>query len=186
MSRARARLPRARWWRPLSTPLSWTERAVRVMDDPSVDVGRGDERGERGDVLVGAIRLRNDSESVGVSRTWLRDLLARARVHPECIDVAVLIISELVSNAIRHGRGHVLCHAVIDRDACTLSVFDFGDGEPTVVDRSPETIGGLGLIIVQRLSSAWGVTPYVGGKAVYAVLDADSERSARDNVHAVA
>lgn len=152
------------------------------MGDPEVDVRRSG----RADVRVGTIRLREHSESVGTSRAWLRDLLTASRVHPECIDVAVLIISELVSNAIRHGDGHVMCHAVIDRDALSLSVFDFGEGAPTVVDRGPETIGGLGLVIVERLSSAWGVIPFDGGKAVFAVLDADPEDTARGGVDAVA
>lgn len=152
------------------------------MGDPSVDV-RSDGRTH---VEVGAIRLPGDSESVGVARGWLRDLLAGARVHPECIDVAVLIISELASNAIRHGSGDVMCHAVLDRDACTLTVFDFGGGEPTVVDRSPATIGGLGLVIVDRLSDGWGVSTFDGGKAVFAVLDAAPDEPERGGGDAVA
>lgn len=126
-----------------------------------------------GPVHAGSVRLPGDPQSVGVVRAWLAGLLGEAGTEAECIELAVLVASELASNAVRHGSGDVLCHAVVDRETCTLTVFDFGGGTPAVVERERETIGGLGLVIVERLSRAWGVTPFAGGKAVYALLDAD-------------
>ncbi|WP_326637924.1 ATP-binding protein [Streptosporangium sp. NBC_01755] len=90
-----------------------------------------------------------------------------------------LVVSELTTNAIRHGlrlaesrarepvrlsllrRGNLV--------ACTLN--DPGAGFPTLRDPSPLDIGGLGLHIVESLSLRWGWAPLAPyGKIVWAVL----------------
>ena len=122
-------------------------------------------------VRVSVIALDDDSRSVAVARDWMRGLLDGSDTTPECVEQAVLITSELTSNAVRHGSGDVVCHFVANgSDRCLLTVTDFGSGTPRVVDRSVDDIGGLGLVIVDRLALTWGVSPFDGGKAVFAVL----------------
>ncbi len=113
----------------------------------------------------------DDARSISVARDWMRDFLRRSDAPDGCVEQAVLIVSELASNAVRHGSGAVLCQLVAaNRDQCVLTVADFGGGTPAVVDRSVEDIGGLGLVIVDTLALAWGVALFAGGKSVYAML----------------
>ena len=136
---------------------------------------------------VSALSLGDDARSVTFARDWLSEFLGEVGVHARCIDDAVLIVSELTSNAVRHGSGGVICEAVmLDDRTCLVSVIDFGSGEPNVVDRAIDDIGGLGLVIVERLALKWGVAQFDGGKAVYAVIDASSDAATGDSTDAVA
>lgn len=125
---------------------------------------------------VTALSLSGDAGGLAAARKWIDDFLSDAGVQRACIDDAVLVVSELTSNAVRHGAGAVLCQAVLTPPGtCFLSVADFGDGRPGVVarDREHMAVGGLGLVIVERLAREWGVADFDGGKAVFAVLGAD-------------
>lgn len=133
-----------------------------------------------GSVGVSVIALDGDARSVALARDWMRDFLRRSDAATECVEQAVLIVSELASNAVRHGSGDVVCQLIAtDPDRCLLTVTDFGGGTPGVVDRSVDEIGGLGLVIVDKLALAWGVAAFDGGKAVYALLST----SVRDGEH---
>ena len=74
-------------------------------------------------------------------------------------DDARLIVSELVSNAVRHGRGTAslaLCRA--PDGSLSGAVTDDGDGfEPPACRPASTDVGGLGLAIVDTLSERWGV-----------------------------
>ena len=135
---------------------------------------------------VSAITLDDDVRSVADARAWVRDFLDGGGAASPCIEQAVLIVSELTSNAIRHGSGEVICElAWFNDDRCFLSVVDFGQGRPTIVERDPEDIGGLGLVIVEHLAIEWGVAPFDGGKAVFAVFDTMGDGDT-EALHAVA
>lgn len=122
-------------------------------------------------VDVSVVRLADDVRSVAGARDWMRAFLERSEAEPECVEHAILIVSELASNAVRHGSGDVVCQLTsTGSDRCLLTVIDFGRGTPAVVDRAVGDIGGLGLVIVDRLALAWGVAAFDGGKAVYALL----------------
>lgn len=85
-------------------------------------------------------------------------------------DTAVLLASELVTNAYRHAGGPITLR-LIREGGLVLEVFDSYDGQPRV--RAGEDVcadGGRGLQVVARLSRRWGVRCTPGGKAVWCEL----------------
>lgn len=83
----------------------------------------------------------------------------------------ILVLSELVTNAVLHagGAGRVAVECIDDSVRITVH-----DSSP-LVPRSPAdapAIGGKGLHIVERLSSSWGSRRCEAGKDVWAVLPA--------------
>jgi anti-sigma regulatory factor (Ser/Thr protein kinase) len=124
-----------------------------------------------GAVRVSALVLESSPASVADARRWVERFLDSTGVPTPRIDDTVLVVSELVSNAIRHATGDVVCHAVLlDQGRCCISVLDGGTGQPQVVQRSVDDVGGLGLVIVEQLAEQWGITEFQGGKAVFAVI----------------
>lgn len=97
----------------------------------------------------------------------------------ELCDGMELVVSELATNALRHGleiggrpRREVIRLALIRRGAfvaCALT--DPGSAHPVLRDPAPFEPGGLGLHIVESISVRWGWSPLAPqGKAVWAVL----------------
>jgi two-component sensor histidine kinase len=83
------------------------------------------------------------------------------------VDSAVLVLSELVTNAVRHAGGADRILVGCSASCVHISVYDHKDGP--VYPRSATTaVGGRGLRIVDRLAEAWGSRPLAGGKAVWA------------------
>ncbi|MBW1603724.1 ATP-binding protein [Streptomyces sp. JJ66] len=103
------------------------------------------------------------------ARDLVRATLRRWGCDTEGVDVVVLLVTEMVTNAHRHA----------DSDAC-LRLRPSGHGvEVAVADASPlppvrrtpdvtSGTGGLGLQILERLASRWGVEPHGPGKRVWA------------------
>ena len=61
--------------------------------------------------------------------------------------------------------------ATVARTGLRLEVSDLAPGIPEVQGTGmPDASGGLGLRIVEQLSSSWGVTPFGQGKTVWASL----------------
>jgi anti-sigma regulatory factor (Ser/Thr protein kinase) len=109
-------------------------------------------------------------DSPAQARQWLRSMLVDV-APPRSIDDACLLVSELVTNAFIHGRGSPAVRASLDADQLLLSVIDESSAQP--VPRpfgAADETGGLGLTIVDRLTSAWGVDTVPGGKVVWAQM----------------
>jgi anti-sigma regulatory factor (Ser/Thr protein kinase) len=95
------------------------------------------------------------SEAAGLARRYITSM--SAAWPPELLDLALLLTSELVTNAVLHGIGPVQLLLSEDRDRLRVEVSDGdpglhrGAGAPTDRDAS-----GRGLLIVDRLAARWG------------------------------
>ena len=110
--------------------------------------------------------------SVRLARQATRAVLTAWRLaHVE--ETAVLLVSELVTNAVRHARGTdvvtVDLHA--ERTWLRIEVLDTDRHwpQPRVPDRFDES--GFGFVLVDALAGRWGVRETETGKAVWAELD---------------
>jgi serine phosphatase RsbU (regulator of sigma subunit)/anti-sigma regulatory factor (Ser/Thr protein kinase) len=112
-------------------------------------------------------------------RMQLRELLGSHGRPPgtadDDIDRLLLAVEELVSNALRHGRGPVRASVTTTGSGWLLEVSDAaGDAAPVpAVDRDA-ALGGLGLYLVAQLASAHGWTAAEEGrKVVWARVDVE-------------
>lgn len=95
-------------------------------------------------------------------------------LSPNLVDDALLLVSELVTNAVRHGRGDVELSVRVGADRLRIAVSDRGPEMPIVPDGRPsiDRPSGRGLLIVAATATDWGVTPLQPppGKTVWADL----------------
>jgi anti-sigma regulatory factor (Ser/Thr protein kinase) len=87
-------------------------------------------------------------------------------------DTVVLLVSELVSNAVQHGGPHgpdsTLCLEVETRpDRVRVGVTDAGAGEPRPGNGAIDRSSGRGLLLVEALASSWGCDRLPVGKTVW-------------------
>lgn len=100
-----------------------------------------------------------------------QDIVARLEgaVPAGLLDDVGLIVSELVTNSVRHAdvgpSGMVKIHVSQKADRLRLVVTDPGSlAVPHLVELDLDQPGGLGLFLVDQLSSAWGVTRDLSGE----------------------
>jgi anti-sigma regulatory factor (Ser/Thr protein kinase) len=105
--------------------------------------------------------------SVGTARRFLRDRFCSEH-DARVVDVAVLLVSELVTNTVRHGAPPVALEIDCDAThALRVRVSDAAPALPARGDALPDDENGRGLAIVDLLSDAWGVDPHDHGKTVW-------------------
>ncbi len=90
---------------------------------------------------------------------------------PEIQDSLALVVSELVTNAVTHGRGPWRLRLVRRTGYLRVEVLDHGEHPPTIRDADEDSEHGRGLFLIDALTTAWGVEPETeGGKTVWAEL----------------
>lgn len=85
---------------------------------------------------------------------------AGERLDGEGRETLGLLVSEVVTNAVRHGskRGHVDVIASLSPGTIRVEVRDQGEGfVPRPRALEPDHVGGWGLFLVEQLATAWGV-----------------------------
>jgi anti-sigma regulatory factor (Ser/Thr protein kinase) len=108
---------------------------------------------------------------VGVARRHVRAVCEG--MDPDVLEVAQLLTSELVANAIRHGVGPVRLRITTGKQQLRVAVSDEGARRPAVRTAPDHQTDGRGLMILERLAEDWGVEPAAGGgpgKAVWFTL----------------
>ncbi|MEU7636497.1 SpoIIE family protein phosphatase [Streptomyces sp. NPDC039016] len=79
-----------------------------------------------------------------------------------------LVVSELVTNAIRHGSGPITLRLIRQDAALICEVFDTGSTAPHLRHARTTDEGGRGLLIVAQLTRRWGTRYTANGKIIWA------------------
>jgi anti-sigma regulatory factor (Ser/Thr protein kinase) len=82
----------------------------------------------------------------------------------------VLVVSEMVTNAVRHGAPPVLLEVVADEEAVVVAVVDGSARPPVRRDAGDDAEGGRGMALVHLLTNEHGVDARPPGKTVWARL----------------
>lgn len=86
------------------------------------------------------------------------------------VDGAEMIVSELVTNAVRYGHGPVDLAIALTDEMLRISVSDGGPCLPVPREAGPGDQSGRGLLIVEALAESWEVRAGLDGKTVSCVL----------------
>ena len=121
--------------------------------------------------VAASLRLAGHPESAGKARKFIADFCSAAELPPGVCETAALLVSELVTNAIIHGRTAATIEAHRPGDHLRVTVHDNNPGLPPVGGQPPlSNESGRGLQIVSLLAQDWGVETNSHGKAVWFVL----------------
>jgi anti-sigma regulatory factor (Ser/Thr protein kinase) len=126
------------------------------------------------DQATESLLLAPDARAPSASRRFVKDALARWDLA-ELTDTAVLLTSELVTNAIVHAQTEV---AVTirreDRESVTVSVHDGSSIQPRMSAHAEDATTGRGLAILEQLAASWEVVRQGAGKTVLFTLNLSS------------
>ena len=103
------------------------------------------------------MRLGSGPEAAAEARRALSEL--RADLDPPLMETLRLLITELITNSVRHtGAKFLTLKVAIGRSAVLTEVADNGPGfSPECFERSGDENTGWGLFLVKRLADNWGV-----------------------------
>lgn len=122
--------------------------------------------------VAAAIVLPRDPTSVAAARKWLCEVVDHVHLPAEQLRDAVLLLSELVTNSLRHAHGDIVCHGSVSTSGThiRIAVADASELRPELLPIDPERVGGIGLLLLERIAEQWGVATYPGGKIVWATV----------------
>ena len=100
-------------------------------------------------------------------------MLTDWKVRPEQVEDALLVVSELVANVIRHAGTVSTLELELGGEGTALRVAlaDGSSAAPRLKRAHPSAEDGRGLAILGALSDRWGVELHVGGKRVWWEVD---------------
>ncbi|MBF9127647.1 SpoIIE family protein phosphatase [Plantactinospora sp. S1510] len=131
------------------------------------------------------VRLPADRRTPAAARALVRSVLADAGLE-ELLNEALLLTTELSTNAVEHARTELDIEVVADESGLTVTVSDFAAGpiddvtarpKNDLTDISQVSERGRGLLLVDHFASRWGTTHQATGKGVWFRLDRKSHSS---------
>ena len=111
--------------------------------------------------------LEQHPAAVGRARRFVHDQCHAAGVNDDTSDTAVLLTSEIVTNAFLHGRSGARVTLVTTDDRLRVEVVDDNCRLPQRAEPDREALNGRGLAIVDTLAADWGSTKRGEGKVVW-------------------
>jgi anti-sigma regulatory factor (Ser/Thr protein kinase) len=134
-----------------------------------------------------ALRRREfgpDVTEIRAARAFVRQTLSgRAGRFP--VEEAVVVVSELATNAVVHARTPFSVEVAIEDGRVVVQVEDGNPRVPVFVEVPARALSGHGLQIVRGLTASWGVSPVPGGgKVVWAELSNRAPPVARGSAEA--
>jgi PAS domain S-box-containing protein len=127
--------------------------------------------------------LTGDATSPRTARQFVAESLDSLG-HQHDTDLAVLLVSELVTNAAIHARGESRVRISSRRGVVRVEVMDPSATAPVMRARNVDAEAGRGMLLVEELADAWGVDmlPHGAGKVVWFELgDVDGFGESRDD-----
>lgn len=114
-------------------------------------------------------RFPNEFTSAGQARSFVSEVCRRWQI-PGVIMDAQLVVTELVENAVRHGR--TACDVALELTDADLTIVahDGSRQQPRLMRPGPTRPGGRGLLLLENLCSNWGFELLKNGKRVWAML----------------
>ncbi|MGW7257684.1 SpoIIE family protein phosphatase [Streptomyces sp. NPDC054834] len=120
----------------------------------------------KGDTATWRLPARDDAPAR--ARAQVSALLRQWRTRDDTRDTVLLLVSELVTNAVRFAAGPITVRLIRAGHGLLCEVGDTGNGRPRLSLGGLLDDGGRGLHIVHRLTTRWGVRWTDTGKVVWA------------------
>jgi anti-sigma regulatory factor (Ser/Thr protein kinase) len=108
------------------------------------------------------------ARAVPSTRHRVNVVLAEWDVTGEAVEPTLLVVTELLSNAIEHGRGPVWLSIQLRDESVYVEVRDDAPEPPQLQPPEPLRVRGRGLQVTEAVSSQWGWTADPPGKIVWA------------------
>jgi len=119
-----------------------------------------------GSLRVLCVDLPPEPTSATRARALAREQLS-AMCTRDALDTIALLVTELVTNAILHARTPLQLTLETQPGLVRICVEDESNEQPTLQHYEPDAVTGRGLVLVDQLSSSWGVDSTPSGKVVW-------------------
>jgi anti-sigma regulatory factor (Ser/Thr protein kinase) len=104
-------------------------------------------------------RIEAELSSVAPARRWARAKFEAAGLDEDVRDLLVLLVSEVVTNAVEHAAPPLLLRIETTPDVTRVEVQDRARDLPILRDPEPYDTGGRGIKFVNDLATRWGTVP---------------------------
>ncbi|GHE56663.1 ATP-binding SpoIIE family protein phosphatase [Streptomyces capitiformicae] len=152
------------------------DTVIRALAATFSTAGRGDRKDDVALLMarlngiepedVAEWRLSPDPIEVGRARAVVREQLCVWGLQ-SLTDTTELLVGELVTNAVRHARGHRVELRLVRGDTLLCEVYDEDHTLPTLLSAGPTDEFGRGLRVLSTLAREWGTSRTGGGKTVW-------------------
>jgi anti-sigma regulatory factor (Ser/Thr protein kinase) len=110
-------------------------------------------------------------QAVGHARRFTRRTMRSWGAPDDALDTVLLVVSELVTNALVHTDGQVRLELTLVNHRLRIAVADSSPRTPARATRIGwEATGGRGILLVEAVSDVWGTLPVSGGKQVWSEI----------------
>ena len=115
--------------------------------------------------------LAQDPAGVRAARRAAMRVVEGWAARPGVADDVCLVVSELVTNALVHGRSDAVLRLLRQGGVIRVEILDEDTRLPLPSAPDAQALGGRGLALVAALSTVWGAERTATGKIVWAEFD---------------